>query len=223
MHLPPSFTAALAQLQSRLCAGWQALRQFLATRTRRQWWQAAACIPLALVLLLGLLVLLTPSLSDIRKAKQDDPAQILSADGKELALFTRSNRRWIALDQVSPHVIKALIATEDHRFYEHHGMDWYRTAASVVHTLSGSPQGGSTITQQLARNLYPEKVGREASLTRKLKEAVTAYKIEALYTKEEILETYLNPVPFLYNAVGIEMAARTYVDKRADQLNVLEA
>ncbi|WP_370680161.1 penicillin-binding protein 1A [Comamonas sp. GB3 AK4-5] len=223
MHLPSSLTAALVQLQSRLRTGWQALRQFLATRTRRQWWLAAACIPAALVLLLGLLVLLTPSLTDIRKAKQDSPAQILSADGKELALFTRSNRRWIALDQVSPHVIKALIATEDHRFYEHHGLDWFRTAASVVHTLSGSPQGGSTLTQQLARNLYPEKVGRDASLTRKLKEAVTAYKIEALYTKDEILETYLNTVPFLYNAFGIEMAARTYFDKRADQLNVLEA
>ena len=223
MHLPPLFTTALGQLQSRLCAGWQALRQFLTTRTRRQWWQAAACIPLTLLLLLGLLVLLTPSLSDIRKAKQDNPAQILSADGKELALFTRSNRRWIALDQVSPHVVQALIATEDHRFYQHHGMDWRRTAASVVYTLLGDRQGGSTITQQLARNLYPEKVGREASLTRKLKEAVTAYKIEALYTKDEILETYLNTVPFLYNAFGIEMAARTYFDKRADQLNVLEA
>jgi len=223
MPLPPSFTAAIAQLQSLLRQGWQALRQFLATRTRRQWWQAAACVPVFLVLLLGVLVLLTPSLSDIRKAKEDNPAQILSADGKELALFTRSNRRWIPLAQISPNVVKALIATEDHRFYEHHGLDWRRTAASVVYTLSGDRQGGSTITQQLARNLYPEKVGRDATLSRKLKEAVTAYKIEALYTKDEILETYLNTVPFLYNAFGIEMAARTYFDKGADKLTVLEA
>lgn len=223
MSLPPSISDALAQLQQLLHSGWLALRQFLASRTRRQWWLAAACIPVLMVLLLGVLVLLTPSLTDIRKAKQDNPAQILSADGKELALFTRSNRRWVPLEQISPNVVKALIATEDHRFYEHHGLDWRRTAASVVHTLSGDRQGGSTITQQLARNLYPEAVGREATLTRKLKEAVTAYKIEALYTKDEILETYLNTVPFLYNAFGIEMAARTYFDKGADKLTVLEA
>jgi penicillin-binding protein 1A len=113
-------------------------------------------------------------------------------------------------------VVAALIATEDHRFYEHHGMDWRRTASAVVRTLSGDKQGGSTITQQLARNLYPDEIGRAPSLTRKLKEAITALKIEAVYSKDEILETYLNTVPFLYNAYGIEMAARTYFDKSAD-------
>jgi penicillin-binding protein 1A len=81
----------------------------------------------------------------------------------------------------------------------------------VVHTLTGDRQGGSTITQQLARNLYPEQIGRARSaLTRKLREAITALKIEAVYSKDEILESYLNTVPFLYNAHGIEMAARTY-------------
>ena len=223
MSLPPKLAAFFAQLRALLQRSWQSLTQFLASRTRKQWWLAVASIPVFVFLLLVVLVLLTPSLSDIRKAKEDSPAQILSADGKELALFTRSNRRWIALDQISPNVVKALIATEDHRFYEHHGMDWRRTAASVVHTLSGDRQGGSTITQQLARNLYPEEVGTQATIGRKLKEAVTAYKIEALYTKDEILETYLNTVPFLYNAFGIEMAARTYFDKGADKLSVLEA
>ena len=223
MPLPPALSHALHSLGQSLQQRWLTLRQFLRSRTRRQWWQAAACVPVLALCGVLLLVLLTPSLSDIRKARQDNPAQILSADGKELALFTRSNRRWVTLDQVSPHVIKALIATEDHRFYEHRGMDWRRTAASALHTLTGDRQGGSTLTQQLARNLYPEQVGREATLTRKLKEAVTAYKIEALYTKDEILETYLNTVPFLYNAFGIEMAARTYFDKSADKLSVLEA
>ena len=93
----------------------------------------------------------------------------------------------------------------------------------MLSTLSGDLQGGSTITQQLARNLYPEEIGRAATLTRKIKEAITALKIEAVYTKDEILETYLNTVPFLYNAFGIEMAARTYFDKSADQLDVLES
>ena len=75
----------------------------------------------------------------------------------------------------------------------------------------------------MARNLYPEEIGRASTLTRKVKEAITALKIEAVYTKDEILETYLNTVPFLYNAFGIEMAARTYFDKSADRLDVLES
>ncbi|MDO9198389.1 transglycosylase domain-containing protein, partial [Rhodoferax sp.] len=103
------------------------------------------------------------------------------------------------------------------------GLDWRRTAAAAVSTVSGDRQGGSTLTQQLARNLYPEEIGRAPTLNRKLKEAITALKIEALYSKRDILETYLNTVPFLYNAFGIEMAARTYFDKSADQLDVLES
>ncbi|HEY3047021.1 MAG TPA: transglycosylase domain-containing protein, partial [Polaromonas sp.] len=147
----------------------------------------------------------------------------LASDGTVLAEYRRINRQWVTLDKISPHVVNALIATEDHRFYDHHGIDLRRTAGAVFTTLSGDLQGGSTITQQLARNLYPEEIGRAASITRKVKEAITALKIEAVYSKREILETYLNTVPFLYNAFGIEMAARTYFDKSADKLDVLES
>src|SRR5687768_9544733 len=112
---------------------------------------------------------------------------------------------------------------EDHRFYNHHGIDLRRTAAAELSTLSGNLQGGSTLTQQLARNLYPDQIGRATTLNRKLKEAITALKIEAVYSKGEILETYLNTVPFLFNAFGIEIAARTYFDKSAERLDVLEA
>ena len=182
----------------------------------------------AIVLAYTLVLLpLTPSVADIRKAKSELPAQLLSADGKLLAEYRWANREWVELDKISPHVVDALIATEDHRFYDHFGLDWKRTASSVVLTLRGDPQGGSTITQQLARNLFPDEIGRSRvfpqALTRKLKEAITALKIEASYSKDEILETYLNTVPFLYNAYGIEMAARTYFDKSARQLTVLEA
>ena len=100
---------------------------------------------------------------------------------------------------------------------EHHGIDFRRTGAAALATLSGNRQGGSTITQQLARNMYPEEIGRALSINRKVKEAITALKIESVYTKDEILETYLNTVPFLYNAFGIEMAARTYFDKTRGQ------
>jgi len=190
---------------------------------RRALLWAAVAAPLGLLAFTLALVPFTPSISDIRKAKSELPAQLMSADNKLLAEYRWANREWMELHQISPNVVNALIATEDHRFYDHFGLDWRRTASSVVLTLRGDPQGGSTITQQLARNLFPEEIGRSRTLTRKLKEAITALKIEASYTKDEILETYLNTVPFLYNAVGIEMAARTYFDKSADKLNVLES
>jgi penicillin-binding protein 1A len=120
-------------------------------------------------------------------------------------------------------VTDALIAAEDHRFYDHGGIDFRRTAAAVLYTLCGDRQGGSTITQQLARNLFPEEIGRAPTLARKIKEAITAIKIESIYSKQEILETYLNTVPFLYNAYGIEMGARTYFDKSAHELSTLES
>jgi penicillin-binding protein 1A len=176
-----------------------------------------------LALYILLLIPFTPSIADLRKEKADQPAILLSADGKQLATFSRMHREWVELDRISPHVVKALIATEDHRFYEHFGIDWRRTLAGAARTLSGRTEGGSTITQQLARNLYPEEIGRRRTLTRKLKEVITAFKIEHAYTKNEILETYLNTVPFLYNAFGIEMAARTYFDKPAARLNLLES
>ncbi|RQV05489.1 penicillin-binding protein [Burkholderia cenocepacia] len=185
-------------------------------------------LTLAAIPVLGLLVLLafvpfTPSIGDIRKARIDRPARVLSADGQLIAEFRPVNREWVPLKQISPHMVDALIATEDHRFYAHHGIDWRRTLAAGLHTFSGDRQGGSTITQQLARNLYPDEVGRAPTLTRKLKELITAFKIEAVYSKDEILETYLNTVPFLYNAYGVEMAARTYFGKSADQLDITES
>lgn len=184
---------------------------------------ALAALPVLVLLYVLVLIPFTPSISDLRKAKTAKPSVVLSADGKELATFKRANRDWVKLEDISPNVINALIATEDHRFYDHHGMDFKRTAAAAVNTFKGDLQGGSTITQQLARNLYPEDIGRSATLTRKVKEAITALKIESVYTKDEILETYLNTVPFLYNAFGIEMAARTYFDKSADELDVLQS
>jgi penicillin-binding protein 1A len=208
-------------------AGLAGLFAWMPRPARRALLWGALVLPAALVVYTLALLPLTPSVSEIRKAKSEQPAQLMSVDGKLLAEYRWANREWVELPQISPHVLDALIATEDHRFYRHWGMDWRRTASSVVHTLGGSPQGGSTITQQLARNLFPDEIGRSRvfpqALTRKLKEAITAVKIEASYTKDEILETYLNTVPFLYNAYGIEMAARTYFDKSAGKLNVLES
>ena len=223
MNLSPTMTKLFARLRQFA----DPLPKRLRHPTRRgvalgvAW--AMATIPLLTLLYTLVLIPFTPSISDLRKAKTAKPSVVMSVDGQELAIFKRANRDWVKLVDISPNVVAALIATEDHRFYEHHGLDIKRTFSAVLNTLSGNKQGGSTITQQLARNLYPEDIGRAPTVTRKLKEAITALKIEAIYTKNEILETYLNTVPFLYNAFGIEMAARTYFDKSADTLNVLES
>ncbi|MDP2033274.1 MAG: transglycosylase domain-containing protein [Polaromonas sp.] len=182
-----------------------------------------AALPVVLLLYVLALIPFTPSIDDLRKVKAAKPSVVLSADGQQLTVFERANREWVPLAGISPHVVNALISTEDARFYQHRGMDLRRTVAAAMNTVQGKVQGGSTITQQLARNLYPEEIGRSRTLTRKIKEAITALKIEAVYSKDEILETYLNTVPFLYNAYGIEMAARTYFDKTADTLDVLES
>ena len=190
---------------------------------RRHPFWTIAVVPLAIAAYVVALIPFTPSIGDIKKAKQEQPSVVLTADGKELAVFRRANRDWVKLSDISPKVTAALLATEDKRFYEHPGIDFVRTAKAAINTFRGDREGGSTITQQLARNLYPEQIGRAPTLTRKIKEAITALKIEAVYSKDEILETYLNSVSFLYNAWGIEMAARTYFDKPAKDLNELEA
>ena len=179
---------------------------------------------LVLLLVFSLILIpFTPSIADLQKAKIDQPSVLMSADGRQLTTLKPMNREWVRLNQISPHVISALIATEDHRFYNHFGIDWQRTVTGFFRTLTGDAQGGSTLTQQLARNLYPEEIGRQRTLSRKIKETITALKIEYTYSKKEILETYLNTMPFLYNAFGIEMAARTYFDKPARKLDVAES
>src|SRR5215813_6822379 len=155
----------------------------------------AALSALALALLFVYAVILipfTPSISNLRKAKIDQPSVLISGDGKRLATFKPMNREWVRLNQISPHVITALIATEDHRFYQHYGIDLQRTAAGLLRVFIGDPEGGSTLTQQLARNLYPEDIGRKRTVTRKIKETITAIKIEYAYSKKDIRLEILN-------------------------------
>jgi len=185
-------------------------------------WACAAVLALLLLYVL-ILIPVTPGVRDLKQARAARATTLMSADGKELANFDTGLQERVKLNQISKHVVAALIATEDHRFYEHHGIDFRRTAAAVVYSLKGDAQGGSTITQQLARNMFPEQIGRSRNVSRKLKEMITAIKIESTYSKAEILEAYLNTVPFLYNTFGIEMAARTYFNKSALDLNILES
>jgi penicillin-binding protein 1A len=185
-------------------------------------WGCAALIALLLVYVL-ILIPVTPGIKDLKQARAARASTLVSADGKELASFDQGLHERVKLAQISQNVVTALVATEDHRFYQHNGIDFKRTLGAVYYSLKGDAQGGSTITQQLARNMFPEEIGRSRNLNRKLKEMITAIKIEATYSKTEILEAYLNTVPFLYNTFGIEMAARTYFDKSAAQLDILES
>ncbi|MDB5806477.1 MAG: penicillin-binding protein [Betaproteobacteria bacterium] len=164
-----------------------------------------------------------PTVEDLKQVRLPQPSVLLASDGSTLATFRQARQEKVTLDKISPEVLKALIATEDSRFYEHHGIDFKRTFSAVFHTLRGNPQGGSTITQQLVRNLFPDEIGRSRNINRKAREMITALRIEQIYSKQQILETYLNTVPFPYNNYGIETAARTYYDKPAAQLDALES
>jgi penicillin-binding protein 1A len=184
---------------------------------------AAVLLLAVFAIYVAILFPLTPGIEDVKQARVARPTVVVSADGRELASFEQGVQERVPLSRVSKHVVTALIATEDHRFYEHHGIDFTRTAGAFVATLKGDAQGGSTITQQLARNMFRDEIGRARNINRKLKELITAFKIENTYSKTEILEAYLNTVPFLYNTYGIEAAARTYFNKPALQLNETEA
>lgn len=170
-----------------------------------------------------LLIPFTPGIGTLEKSRIEQPSVVLSAEGEVLTHYRRVNREWVPLDAIAESVVQALIATEDHRFYDHPGVDFIRIFGAIGRTLIGDPQGGSTITQQLARNMFPASIGRQRTVTRKLKELITALKIEYAFEKEEILEAYLNTVPFYFGAYGIEMAARTYFAKSAADLDLLES
>ena len=163
-----------------------------------------------------------PSIEELENPRTDMASFVLSRDGDVLDSYFVENRRFVFIDEISPHTVNALIATEDHRFFNHWGIDMRRTLAIPYHVLRGNPQGGSTISQQLARNLY-RSIGREVSVIRKLREMITAVQIERNYTKHEIIEMYLNTVEFSNSAFGIESAARTHFNKEALYLDVPES
>ncbi|MGB3544646.1 transglycosylase domain-containing protein, partial [Rubrivirga sp.] len=180
---------------------------------------------------LGVIVYLSqdlPSFEQIENTENLLATQVRTADNQELArYYAAENRTWVALDEMSPLVPQALIATEDRRFYDHWGVDGYAIGAIIKDVVTGrGARGASTITMQLSRNLYREATGfriGERSIVRKAKEILIAVRLERTYTKPEILEAYLNTVPFLYNAYGIEAAAQTFFSKPALDLDASES
>lgn len=155
--------------------------------------------------------------------------QVYSANGKLIGTWNEDNGNRVAVDynSISPNLVHALVATEDERFYEHSGIDYIALGRAIIkrgilgHHEAG---GGSTITQQLAKQLYSEKAhGTLERMLQKPIEWIIAIKLERYFTKEEIIAMYLNYFDFLHNAVGIKRAANIYFDKEPWQLNLDES
>ena len=166
-----------------------------------------------------------PSLEELENPKTNLASEVISADQVVLGKYYIEDRSPVSFDELSPNLVHALLATEDIRFYEHSGVDIRALARVVKGVVSGQRKGGgSTITQQLAKNLFPrENVSKFELVLRKFKEWVIATRLEYHYTKDEIMAMYFNQVPFGYNAYGIKTAAKTYFDKEPSDLNVEEA
>ena len=171
-----------------------------------------------------------PPIEELENPKLKFATQVISDDGVTLGTYSLdkdANRIYVGYDELSPHLINALIDTEDERFAEHSGIDARALLRAIVKRgimQQKNAGGGSTITQQLAKQFYSEQAGSFwERLMQKPIEWVIAVKLERYYTKEEILTMYLNKFDFLYNAIGIKMAANTYFSKEPKDLNVLEA
>ncbi|OOF38439.1 penicillin-binding protein [Rodentibacter rarus] len=162
-----------------------------------------------------------PSVDVLKEVELQQPMQIYTADGKLIGEVGEQRRIPVKLENVPPRLIEAFLATEDSRFYDHHGIDPIGIGRALFVALSsgGASQGASTITQQLARNFFltPEK-----TLIRKAREAVLAIEIENALNKQEILELYLNKIFLGYRSYGIAAAAQTYFGKSLDELTLSE-
>jgi len=166
-----------------------------------------------------------PSFQDIENPQSDLSTQLIASDGTVLQTFySRENRTNVRLDEISPYVIDALISTEDARFYQHSGVDPKSFIGIISDLIKGRDiRGGSTITMQLARNLYRQQVGQQNKYIRKIKEYLVAAFIERQFTKDEIITAYLNTVNIYGNSYGIETTARRLFDKSARDLTIEEA
>src|SRR4051812_45575276 len=166
-----------------------------------------------------------PSVDVLDQYQPRQTSKLYAADGRFIAELGLERRTLLKLDQISPTLRNAFITVEDKRFYSHKGVDFQRIPGAILADIRrrGFAEGFSTITMQLARNIFPERLSREKSLVRKLKEAKVARAIEARYSKEKILELYLNQIALGNGSFGVETAAQRYFGKSARDLNVAEA
>ena len=198
------------------------------TRTTRRL-RIAAIVLGVLVLIgvaagIGLYAWVTTGLPDASKLAEYAaplPSTVRGNDGTVLTSFSRERRLYLSYDELPPRLVQAYLSAEDKGFFEHHGIDYAGIVRAAWSNLgsSGRPKGASTITQQVAKNLL---LTNEVSLTRKLKEAILATRIEAAYTKPQILEIYLNQIFLGRNSYGVEAAAQSYFGKSVADLDLAQ-
>lgn len=168
-----------------------------------------------------------PSQSELQELKNENASLIYSDQGKIIGKIYAVNRTNVAYDSIPPFLVEALVATEDARFYEHEGVDTKSLIRVLLKTIilgDKSSGGGSTLSQQLAKNLFGrKKYGKITLLVNKLKEIILANRLENIYTKSEIIELYLNTVPFSENVYGIEAASQRFFNCSVSQLKIEEA
>ncbi|HBC46408.1 MAG TPA: hypothetical protein DCZ43_05125, partial [candidate division Zixibacteria bacterium] len=188
----------------------------------------AGLILLGLVIVLGLILSRTmghdlPSLAKLHDIQPSLITHVYDRNGVLLKEFYNERRMLIPYNKIPPYLIDCLLATEDRKFYDHWGVDIRRIVGATVHNLtrfSLTREGASTLTQQLSRSLFPKVLSPEKSYIRKIKEALTAIKIERTYSKNEILQMYLNQNYFGRGAYGIQAAAQVYFSKDAWDLTL---
>jgi len=202
-----------------------------------KWFWLLFSIPVVLVVsLIGLVWAFAdiPSFEELENPDSKLATQVIAEDGEILTTFHIENRSYVSYEELSPNLVNAAVATEDVRFYNHSGIDFKSLGRVIFKTLLGgdsSQGGGSTITQQLAKTLYPRQdvssripgMSKLKMVWIKLKEWVTAVKLERSYTKNEIMNMYMNQVFFGSNAYGIKAAAQTFFGKAPVDLTVEEA
>ena len=202
-----------------------------------KWFWILFSTPIVLIItLIGLVWAFAdiPSFKELENPESKLATQVISEDGQILTTFHIENRSYVNFEELSPNLVHAAVATEDVRFYSHSGIDFRSLGRVIFKTLLGgdsSQGGGSTITQQLAKTLYPRQdvsskipgMSKVKMVWIKLKEWVTAVKLERSYTKNEIMNMYMNQVFFGSNAYGIKAAAQTFFGKAPSDLTVEEA
>lgn len=202
------------------------VRQFL-RQAWANWWVKLGAVLAGLYLVGWFLIWVLfardlPSVDGLRVYEPPLPSNVRDVNGTPIYSFARERRVELSYDEYPPLLIRAFLAAEDKSFFEHHGVDYTGTASAVVDyfTKMGSgrrARGGSTITQQVAKNLL---IGNAYSPTRKVREAILAWRIEDTLTKQQILELYLNQIPLGRNAFGVEAASHAYFDKKLNQLTL---
>lgn len=215
-------------------------RQKLDSKLKFRWWLWGTCafifffVITVFILISAELFGPMPSFEELENPKSNLASEVISEDHKVLGTYYIQNRTFVSFENLSPNVVKALLATEDIRFYRHSGIDARGLGRVFVKTLllgNREAGGGSTITQQLAKNLFPRDTTYHSFFLSKFthlaiskfKEWVTAVKLEKNYTKNEILAMYLNVVEFGSNSYGIKSAAKTFFNTSPDSLKIEQA